>query len=95
MLRNPRRARQHIERNGDERQAEDEADLVAFVIEQRPHADRGDHQPQRLHEGDGSVLRRGQMKPVGEVGQDGAQHGGDHSVDEDGEDGGEDQHRRE
>ena len=90
-----RRPRQREERNGDEGQAENEADLVALVVEQRADAERGDHEAQRLREGDGAVLRRGEMKAVGEVGQDGAQHGGDHSVDEDGEDGGKDQHAAE
>jgi hypothetical protein len=32
------------------------------------------------------------MEAIGEVWQDGAQHGGDHSIDKDGEDSGKDQH---
>ncbi len=90
-----RRPRQREERDGNQRQPEDKANLVALVIEQRTHADRGHHQTQRLHEGDGSVLRRRQMKPVRQVGQDGAQHGGDQSIDEDSEDSGKDQHAAE
>ena len=86
------RARQDVERDGDEDQAEKQANLVAFAIQQRTHADRGNDQPQRLHKGDGSVLRGSEVKAIRQVGQDGAQHGANHSVDEDGDDGGEDQH---
>ena len=48
--------------------------------------------PRACDEGDGAVLRRGEVESLRKLGQDGAQHGGDHSVDKDGEDGGEDQH---
>ena len=85
-------AGQREQRNRDEHQPQDEADFVAFGVEQRPDGQRGDHQSQRLRGGDGAVLRGRQVEPVRQVGQDGAQHGGDHPVDEDGENGGEDEH---
>jgi len=84
-----RRARQGEERDGDEGKAEDEAELLAFVVKQRPDAERSDDEPQRLRKGDGAVLARRQVEAIGQVGQDGAQHGGDHPVDEKGENGGE------
>ena len=87
-----RRAGQQEERDGDEGEAEHEADLVAFGIEQRADAERGDHEAERLRKGDGAVLRGREMKALREIGQDGAEHGGDHSVDKDGEDGGKDEH---
>ena len=87
-----RRAGQEEERDGDAGEAENEADLVALGIEQRPDAERGDDETERLRKSDGAVLRGGEVETLREVGQNGAQHGGDHSIDEDGENGGEDQH---
>ena len=85
-----RGSKKKSERNAG--QAEDEADLVAFAIEQRTHAKRCDHQSQSLCEGDGAVLRWGQVEAVRQVGKDRAQHRGDHSVDKNGEDRAEDKH---
>ena len=87
-------AGQREERDDDERQAQNEPNLVALRVEQWAHADRGDDETESLGEGDGAVLRRGETEAVGQVGQDGAEHGGNHSVDEDGEDGGKNQHAR-
>jgi hypothetical protein len=87
-----RRARQGIERDSDEGKSKDEAEFFALAIEQRAYPNRGDDQPQSLHEGDGSILSRGQLEPIRQVGKDGTQHGGNHSIDEDGYNGGEDQH---
>ena len=88
------RARQSKERDGDEGKAEHESDLFALGVEQRADADGGDDEPEGLDEGDGSVLAGGEAEAVGEVGQDGAQHGGDHSIDEDRDDGCKDQHAK-
>ena len=84
--------RQGEEGDDDKGQTENEADLVAFRIEQWADADGGDDEAERLGEGDGAVLGGGEAETVRQVGEDGAQHGGDHSVYEDGEDGGKDQH---
>ena len=92
MLRKPLERGQREERDGDEGEAEDEADLVALRVEQGADGERGDDEAEGLGEGDCAVLRGGEMEAVGEVGENGAEHGGDHSVDEDGENGGEDQH---
>ena len=61
-------------------------------VEQRTHSERGDHQSECLRKCDGAVLGWGQAEAIGEIGQDGAEHGGNHSVDKDGEDGCKDQH---
>ena len=89
----PLRTRQQEERKRDARQAEDEAYLVTFAIEQRAYRKRGDHQPQSLCEGDGAVLRWRQAEAIRQLRKDCAQHRGDHSVDKDGQDGAENQHR--
>lgn len=88
----PFRAGQGEELYNDEGQAENEPDLVAFVIEQRAHALRGDEEAERLREGDTSILSRGEPEAIRQCGQVGSQYGGDHPVDEDGEDRGEDQY---
>ena len=88
------RAGKGVKCDGDEGQAKNEPNLLAFAIQQRTHPDRGDDEPQRLRKCDGAILRRGEMESVGQVGQDGAQHSGNHSIDENGDDGSEDQHSR-
>ena len=72
--------------------AEDEPDLVALRIEQRADTERGDDESERLHKGDGAVLRGSEMEALRELGQNGAQHRGDHSIDKDGQNCGEDKH---
>ena len=83
---------QQKESECDAGQAENEADLVAFAIEQRTDGEGCDHQAQSLRESDGAVLRRSQVETVRQVGEDRAQHCGDHSVDKNGEDGAENEH---
>src|ERR1035441_2428494 len=48
------RARKGVKRDGDEGQAKNESDLLAFAIQQRTHPDRGDDKSQRLRERDGA-----------------------------------------
>ncbi len=91
-MRESRRAGQKEERNRDGGQAEDEADLVALRIEQRTDAERGDDETERLHEGDGAVLRGGEMEALRKLRQNGAEHCGDHSIDKDGQNCGKDKH---
>jgi hypothetical protein len=92
MLRKPFERGQREERDSDEGQAEYEADFVSFGVEQRPDGERGDHQAERLSECDGPVLGWSEAEAIGEIGQDGAEHGGNHSVDKDGENGSKNQH---
>ena len=86
------RAWQSIERDGDERESEDESGFFAFVVEQRSDGEGGENESKGLGEGDGAVLAGREMEALGQFGQDGAQHGSDHAVDKDGDNGGEDQH---
>ena len=87
------RTRQQEKREGNAGEAQDEADSVSLRVQQRPYAHRGDHQAQRLREGNRAILPGAQMESIGKVGQDGAQHGCDHSVDKDRENSGKNQHR--
>ena len=87
-----RRARQGKECDRDEGEAEDEAKLLAFVIDQRAGGERSEDQSERLRRSDGAVLAGREMEAIRQFGQDGAQHRGNHPVDEDGDNGGEHQH---
>ena len=86
-----RRARQSIERNGNERESEDEAGLLAFVVEQGSDGEGCEDESEGLGEGDGPVLAGGEVEALGQLGKDRAEHGSDHAVNEDGDNGGEDE----
>ena len=60
-----RRARQGIERNGNERESEDESGFFAFVVEQRSDGEGGEDESEGLGEGDGAVLAGREMEALG------------------------------
>lgn len=80
------------EREGDQTEAEEQADLLALRIHQGADEESADHEADRLRHGDVAVLLGREVEAFREVGQDGPEHGGDDAVDEDGENGGNDQH---
>ena len=53
------------QRGGDEGKPEDEANLFAFVIEERADGKRGEDESQGLREGDGSILAGREMEAIG------------------------------
>ena len=80
--------------NHAEGQAQNQADFLTFVIDQRANADGGQDQAHGLAKRDGAILFWGQMKPGREIGQDSAEHRRGHAIDKDRQDGGKNKHRQ-
>lgn len=87
-------ARQGEERQSDEAEAEQEADLFALEVDERALEQGADDEADGLCGGNAAVLPGAEAEALGQIRENTAKHGGDHAVNKDGQYGGHNQHRR-